>query len=78
MPAQRGAQQASICVFTAGLVDDQLQEFFFHLLITVFDSPRNLKVFADNVKEYFPIFLESSSLNHTFHCFFLTFTLPEG
>jgi len=35
MPANRGAQQASICVFTAGLVGDQLQEILFHLPITV-------------------------------------------
>ena len=66
MPARLGAQQASICVFAAGLVDNKLQDFFFHLLIKASDSPRNLKVFDDNVKEYFPAVLESSSLNHIF------------
>jgi hypothetical protein len=77
MPAHSGAQQASIFVFAAGLVDYQLQEFFFHLLIRVSHSPRNLKVFDDNVKEYFSVCLRSSSLSHTFICNLLTFVLPE-
>jgi hypothetical protein len=55
-----------------------MQEFFFHLLITVSDSAQKLKVFDDNVKEYFSVCLQASSLSRTFLCNLLTFTLPES